>query len=122
MIVINSGNDYVLYSMLKGSNVSLYIVCILFCERFIDIVKEQYLYLDLENKLMQTYIKTVNSLRTKYLLLLHSTCCYIWRFSTAWYGTVRFTFGGFSTGYSTWYLVLFLVPPRPWFQAIRTDK
>ncbi len=27
----------------------------------------------------------------------------LWRFSTAWYGTVRFTFGGFSTGYSTWY-------------------
>ncbi len=27
----------------------------------------------------------------------------IWRFSTAWYGSVRFTFGGFSTGYSTWY-------------------
>ncbi len=26
-----------------------------------------------------------------------------WRFSTAWYGTVRFTFGGFSTGYCTWY-------------------
>ncbi len=31
----------------------------------------------------------------------------LWRFSTAWYGTVRFTFGGFSTGYCTWYLVLF---------------
>ncbi len=42
---------------------------------------------------------------------------YLWRFSTAWYGTVRFTFGGFSTGYCTWY---FLVPPRPGFQAIRT--
>ncbi len=27
----------------------------------------------------------------------------LWRFSTAWYGTVRFTFGGFSTGYCTWY-------------------
>ncbi len=26
-----------------------------------------------------------------------------WRFSTAWYGTVRFTFGGFSTGFCTWY-------------------
>ncbi len=30
----------------------------------------------------------------------------LWRFSTAWYGTVRygsvrFTFGGFSTGYCT---------------------
>ncbi len=24
-------------------------------------------------------------------------------FSTAWYGTVRFTFGGFSTGFCTWY-------------------
>ncbi len=23
------------------------------------------------------------------------------------YGTVRFTFGGFSTGYCTWYLILF---------------
>ncbi len=32
---------------------------------------------------------------------------YLWRFSTAWYGTVRFTFGGFSTGYCTWYLILF---------------
>ncbi len=36
----------------------------------------------------------------------------VWRFSTAWYGTVRygtvrFTFGGFSTGYCTWYLILF---------------
>ncbi len=28
---------------------------------------------------------------------------FFWRFSTAWYGTVRFTFGGFSTGYCTWY-------------------
>ncbi len=26
---------------------------------------------------------------------------------TARYGTVRFTFGGFSTGYCTWYLILF---------------
>ncbi len=26
---------------------------------------------------------------------------------TAWYGSVRFTFGGFSTGYCTWYLALF---------------
>ncbi len=26
-----------------------------------------------------------------------------WHFSTACYGTVWFTFGGFSTGYSTWY-------------------
>ncbi len=43
-----------------------------------------------------------------------------WRFSTALYGTVRFTFGGFSTAYSSWYLVLFLVPPRPRFQANRT--
>ncbi len=39
---------------------------------------------------------------------------------TARYGSVRFTFGGFSTRYSTWYLVLFLVPPRPRFQANRT--
>ncbi len=26
---------------------------------------------------------------------------------TAQYGSVRFTFGGFSTGYCTWYLILF---------------
>ncbi len=39
---------------------------------------------------------------------------------TARYGSVRFTFGVFSTGYCTWYLVLFLVPPRQRFQAIRT--
>ncbi len=26
---------------------------------------------------------------------------------TARYGTVRFTFGGFSTGYCTWYLIIF---------------
>ncbi len=39
---------------------------------------------------------------------------------TARYGSVQFTFGGFSTGYSTWYMVLFLLPPRPRFQAIRT--
>ncbi len=26
---------------------------------------------------------------------------------TARYGSVRFTFGGFSTGYCTWYLILF---------------
>ncbi len=26
---------------------------------------------------------------------------------TARYGSVQFTFGGFSTGYCTWYLVLF---------------
>ncbi len=32
---------------------------------------------------------------------------FLWRFSTAWYGSVRFTFGGFSTGYCTWYLILF---------------
>ncbi len=41
---------------------------------------------------------------------------------TAWYGSVRFTFGGFSTGYCTWYLFsTFLVPPQPRFQAIRTS-
>ncbi len=38
----------------------------------------------------------------------------------AWYGTVQFTFGGFSTGYSTWYLVLFSVLPRLRFQVNRT--
>ncbi len=39
-------------------------------------------------------------------------------------GTIRLvglTFGGgVSTGYSTWYLVIFLVPPRLRFQASRT--
>ncbi len=44
----------------------------------------------------------------------------LWHFSTAWYVTVWFTFRGFYTGYSTWYLVLFLVSPRLRFQAIRT--
>ncbi len=39
---------------------------------------------------------------------------------TARYGSVRFTFGGFSTGYSTWYLVHFLVSPRPRFLASLT--
>ncbi len=34
---------------------------------------------------------------------------------TARYGSVRFTFGGFSTGYCTWYLV-----PQPRFQASHT--
>lgn len=34
------------------------------------------------------------------------------------YGSVRFTFGSFSTGYSTWYF--FLVPLRPRFQVNRT--
>ncbi len=38
---------------------------------------------------------------------------------TVRYGSVRFTFGGFSTGYSTWYLVLFIttlaeVPSDPY--------
>ncbi len=39
------------------------------------------------------------------------------------HGTVRFGtvhFWGVSTGYCTWYLVLFLVPPQPRFQASRT--
>ncbi len=39
---------------------------------------------------------------------------------TARYGSVRLTFGEFSTGYRTGYLVLFSVPPRPRFQANRT--
>ncbi len=46
--------------------------------------------------------------------------CYYGAFplhGTARYGSVRLTFEGFSTGYSTWYLVLFLVPPRPRFQV-----
>ncbi len=38
---------------------------------------------------------------------------------TARYSTVRFTFGGFSTGYCTWYLILFSttsveVPCKPY--------
>ncbi len=37
------------------------------------------------------------------IIIIIRSSRYIWRFSTAWYGTVRFTFGGFSTGYCTWY-------------------
>ncbi len=36
------------------------------------------------------------------------------------HGSVRLTFGEFSTGYRTGYLVLFSVPPHPRFQANRT--
>ncbi len=60
--MINSGNDYVFYSMLKVSNVSLNIILrevYRHSERTIDIFNS-----DLENKVMQTYVKTVNSLRT----------------------------------------------------------
>ncbi len=42
---------------------------------------------------------------------------HLWRFSTAWYGSVRFTFGGFSTGYSTWYFFITtsaVVPSDPY--------
>ncbi len=60
MTVIFSGNNYVLYSVLNVSNVSLNII-----------LREVYSYSesnnftsDLENKLKQTYFKTVNSLRT----------------------------------------------------------
>ncbi len=42
---------------------------------------------------------------------------YIYIYIYIRYGSVRLTFGGFSTGYSTWYLVLFLVPPWLRFQA-----
>ncbi len=60
-----------------------------------------------------------------------SAVCYIFHRQTllmalfhcmARHDTVRYSslLGGFSTGYSPWYLVLFLVPPRPRFQAIRT--
>ncbi len=49
--------------------------------------------------------------------------CTLWRFSTAWYGTVRFGTVHFW-GVIHWVLYLvpgtFLVPPRPGFQAIRT--
>ncbi len=46
----------------------------------------------------------------------------LWRFSTAWYGTVRFGMVHFWGGGFHWvqYLVLFSVPPRLRFQANRT--
>ncbi len=46
---------------------------------------------------------------------------FTWRFSTAWYGMVRFSTVHFW-GVFHWvqYLVLFLVPPWPRFKAIRT--
>ncbi len=60
MTVIFSGNNYVLYSVLNVSNVSLNII-----------LREVYSHSEsnnftsyLENKLKQTYFKTVNSLRT----------------------------------------------------------
>ncbi len=62
MTVTISGNAYVLYSMLKVSNVSLNIIL-----REVYSYSEsnnRYFTSDLENKLKQTYVKTVNSLRT----------------------------------------------------------
>ncbi len=60
MTVIFSGNDYVLYSMLKVSNVSLNII-----------LREVYSQSESNNryvpqilKIKQSYVKTVNSLRT----------------------------------------------------------
>ncbi len=58
MTVIISGNDYVLYSVLKVSNIILH-----------DVYSHsesnnRYFTSDLENKLKQTNVKTVNSLRT----------------------------------------------------------
>ncbi len=62
MTVIISGNDYVLYSMLKVYNVSLNIIL-----REVYSHSEsnnRYFTSDLENRLKQTYVKTVNLLRT----------------------------------------------------------
>ncbi len=55
-------------------------------------------------------------------VFVYSTTGMIWRFSTAWYGTVRFSTVHFW-GVFHWVLYLlpvtFLVPPWPRFQAIR---
>ncbi len=52
MIVIISGNDYVLYSMLKVSNVN-----IILCEVYSHSESNnRYFKTDLENKLKQTYV------------------------------------------------------------------
>ncbi len=62
MTVIFSGNDYVPYSMLKVYNVSLKFIL---HEVIAKVKATIYIFTsDLENKLKQTYIKTVNSLRT----------------------------------------------------------
>ncbi len=58
MTVIISGNDYVLYSVLKLSNIILHEVY------SHSESNNRYFTSDLENKLKQTYVKTVNSLRT----------------------------------------------------------
>ncbi len=58
MTVIFSGNDYVLYSMLKVSNVSLNIIL----REVYSQCKSSNRYLP--QKIKQTYVKTVNSLRT----------------------------------------------------------
>ncbi len=45
----------------------------------------------------------------------------LWRFSTAWYGTVRFVYGSPLVGFPLGTVPgTFLVQPRPGFQAIRT--
>ncbi len=48
----------------------------------------------------------------------HLAAQFIAAFPLPWYGTVRFTFVFFSTGYSTWYL--FLVPPRYFVTELAT--
>ncbi len=53
--VINFVNDYVLYLMLKVSNVSLNIIL---HEVYSHSERTRYFISDLENKLKQTYIKT----------------------------------------------------------------
>ncbi len=60
MTVIFSGNDYVLYSMLKVSNVSLNIIL----REVYSQSESNNRYLPQILKIKQTYVKTVNSLRT----------------------------------------------------------
>ncbi len=60
MTVIFSGNNYVLYSVLNVSNVSLNIIL----REVYSHSESKNFTSDLENKLKQTYFKTVNSLRT----------------------------------------------------------
>ncbi len=60
MTVIFSGNNYVLYSVLNVSNVSLNIIL----HEVYSHSESNNFTSDLENKLKQTYFKTVNSLRT----------------------------------------------------------
>ncbi len=60
MTVIFSGNDYVLYSMLKVSNVCLNIIL----REVYSQSESNNRYLPQILKIKQTYVKTVNSLRT----------------------------------------------------------